>query len=132
MLSRALKQVRDMMYTGRPEVVAGVGFQAGDDAALVVPPAPPAYLVHTIDYFRSFVSDPYVFGQIAANHALSGGLLRSVLHGTSELTAILGFSDVHAMNGEPVSALALCVVPYGPEDKVWTEAAVTCSSEVSS
>lgn len=51
---------------------------SGDDAALVVPPAPPAYTVHTLDYFRSFVSDPYLFGQIAANHALSG-LFCSVL-----------------------------------------------------
>ena len=44
----------------------------GDDAALVLPPAPPAYLVHSIDYFRSFINDPYVMGQIAVNHALSG------------------------------------------------------------
>jgi selenide,water dikinase len=53
--------------------------------------------VQTIDYFRSFISDPYLFGKIAANHALS---------------------DIHAMNGSPVSALALCVLPFGKEDKV--------------
>jgi selenide,water dikinase len=70
---------------------------AGDDAALILPPSPPAYSVHTLDYFRSFLSDPYLFGQIAANHALS---------------------DVYAMNGDAVSALALVVVPYGPENKV--------------
>jgi len=27
-------------------------------------------------------------------------------------------SDVFAMNGEAVSALALCVLPFGPENKV--------------
>jgi selenide,water dikinase len=51
-------------------------------------------LVQTIDYFRSFISDPYLLGRVAAVHALS---------------------DLHAMNAEPVSALALCVLPYGPE-----------------
>jgi selenide,water dikinase len=86
------------MVHRRDEVICGIAQEGpGDDAALLRPPAPPAYLVHTIDYFRSFVSDPYLFGQIAANHALS---------------------DVYAMNGEPVSALALAVLPYGPEDMV--------------
>ena len=62
------------------------------------PPLPTdLLLVQTIDYFRSFVSDPYLFGKIAANHALS---------------------DTHAMNGDPISALALCVIPFGREEKV--------------
>lgn len=39
----------------------------------------------------SFWDDPYVFGRIAAVHALS---------------------DVHAMGGRPVSALATAVLPY--------------------
>jgi selenide,water dikinase len=95
-LSRALTKVKYLLHT-RSEIIAGIGGKSGDDAALILPPLPPSFLVQTIDYFRSFVSDPYLFGQIAANHALS---------------------DIYAMNGEPVSALALCVLPYGPEDKV--------------
>jgi len=83
-----------LAYEGRAR---DSGLSGHDDAALILPPPPPAYLVHTIDYFRSFVSDPYLFGQIAANHALS---------------------DIYAMNGMPVSALALAVLPYGPEDMV--------------
>jgi selenide,water dikinase len=95
-LSRALSKVKYLLHS-RTEVIAGIGGKSGDDAALILPPLPPSFLVQTIDYFRSFVSDPYLFGQIAANHALS---------------------DIYAMNGEPVSALALCVLPYGPEEKV--------------
>jgi selenide,water dikinase len=95
-LSRALSRVREFAHR-RPEVIAGIGVGEGDDCALVTPPAPPAYLVHSIDYFRSFISDPFLFGRIAANHALS---------------------DVHAMNGDAVSGLALCVIPYGPEQRV--------------
>lgn len=93
-LSRVLARAKSQIYT-RPEVVAG----AGDDAALVSPPRGDTQqlLVHTIDYFRSFIGDPYTFGKIAANHSLS---------------------DIHAMNGTPVTALALCVVPYGPEPQV--------------
>lgn len=93
-LTRVLERAKRHIYT-RPEVVAG----AGDDAALVNPPGgdSPQVLVHTIDYFRSFIGDPYTFGKIAANHSLS---------------------DIHAMNGTPVTALALCVVPYGPEPQV--------------
>lgn len=53
--------------------VDGDGSGAGlDDAAVVVPPAEAgAVMVHTVDFFRTFVSDPYVFGRISANHALS-------------------------------------------------------------
>jgi len=96
-LTSVLRRIRKYSRVTRPEVVSGVGHHRGDDAALVLPPASPALLVHTLDYFRSFIGDPFIMGQIAVNHALS---------------------DIYAMNADPITALALCIVPYGPEDKM--------------
>lgn len=48
-----------------------VGLDAPDDAAVVRPPPPGHLLLQTVDFFRSFISDPYVFGAVAANHAIS-------------------------------------------------------------
>ena len=89
-LSRVMKRLEPIPT--HPNVLLG----AGDDAA-IVETSPGKVSVQTVDFFRSFIDDPYVFGQIAAVHALG---------------------DVWAMNADPVSALATVVVPFGIESQV--------------
>jgi len=90
-LSRALGRIAPAVRT---DVL--VGLDAPDDAA-VVDTGGPRLSVHTVDYFRAIIDDPYRFGMIAANHALG---------------------DVYAMGAEPQTALAIATVPYGIEAKV--------------
>ncbi len=66
-----------------------VGFDHADDAG-VYKIAPDLALVQTVDFFMPIVDDPYTFGQIAASNALS---------------------DVYAMGGRPITALAHVCFP---------------------
>ena len=68
-----------------------------DDAAVVPLPSGGGAMINTIDFFRSFVSDPFLFGKIAAVHALS---------------------DVHAMGAQAQTALALAVVPFAADERI--------------
>ncbi len=73
-----------------------IGMRDADDAAVVEVPAGQV-MVHTVDFFRAIVDDPYLFGNIAANHSLG---------------------DIYAMGAQPQSALAIASVPFGSEAKI--------------
>src|SRR5947208_12730674 len=78
---RQLPQVRD------PNLL--VGAATADDAGVYRIDRDRA-LVQTVDFFTPIVDDPYVYGQIAAANALS---------------------DVYAMGGRPLTALAVAGFP---------------------
>jgi selenide, water dikinase len=90
-LTRALRQVG---VASDPSVL--VGLESPDDAAVIETGSEEA-TVHTVDFFRAMIDDPYVFGQVVATHSLS---------------------DVYAMGAEPSSALAIVTVPQGREVSV--------------
>jgi selenide,water dikinase len=68
-----------------------VGHETFDDAA-VFELSPGVAPIHTVDFFAPIVDDPFDFGRVAAANALS---------------------DVYAMGGEPLTALAITAFPTG-------------------
>jgi selenide,water dikinase len=71
----------------------GLSDGAGDDAAILHPP-PGKALVQTVDQFRSFIDDPFLFGEIATIHALG---------------------DLYATGATPDSALVTAILPHAGE-----------------
>jgi selenide, water dikinase len=66
-----------------------VDFRTADDAGVFRWEGGPA-LVQTVDFFTPIVDDPYTYGQIAAANAVS---------------------DIYAMGGRPLTALAIAAMP---------------------
>ncbi len=66
-----------------------VDFRTADDAGVFTWEGGPA-LVQTVDFFTPIVDDPYTYGEIAAANALS---------------------DIYAMGGRPLTALAIAAFP---------------------
>ena len=83
-MDHALKGVERQQI---PEIL--VGFEGADDAG-VYQLTEDLALVQTVDFFSPIVDEPFVFGQIAAANALS---------------------DVYAMGGKPLTALAIVGFP---------------------
>ena len=77
----------------REDVSAGL--ESRDDAAILDVPSGKA-LVQSVDFFPAIVDDPYLFGRIAANHALG---------------------DIFAMGAVPQSALAIAGIPFAASRK---------------
>ena len=85
-LSRALQRIAPVE---REEVI--MGMEALDDAAVTALPDG-SVQVQTVDFFRTFIPDPHLFGKIAAEHSLN---------------------DLFAMGADPQWTLALATIPVG-------------------
>lgn len=75
-----------------PHVRAGL--DAPDDAAILASGS--GLDVVSVDFFQTFLDDPYLVGRVAALHALS---------------------DLYATGSDPAGALAIVTVPEGPRDQ---------------
>ncbi len=92
-LHAALNQLKP-----QPNPAVVVGLHAPDDAAVITPP-PGRLLVQSVDYFRSLINDPWLFGRIAASHALN---------------------DLHAMGAKPMTAQATVTLELS-DDRIMVE-----------
>ena len=85
--------LNDLPMETDPRVL--IDFRTSDDAGVYRWTGGPA-LVQTVDFFTPIVDDPFTYGQIAAANALS---------------------DVYAMGGEPMTALAIAAFPQDALDR---------------
>ncbi|RCJ36984.1 selenide, water dikinase SelD [Nostoc minutum NIES-26] len=95
-LEKVLSRIQQEQPIAKDREDIIIGLDAPDDAAVVQIPTD-QLLVQTIDYFRTLINDPYIFGQISANHCLS---------------------DIFAMGATPQSVLAIATIPYAAPAKV--------------
>jgi selenide,water dikinase len=72
-----------------------IDFRTSDDAGVYKWAGGPA-LVQTVDFFTPIVDDPYIYGQIAAANSVS---------------------DIYAMGGQPLTALAIAAFPQDDLDR---------------
>lgn len=73
---------------GQPDLVNSL--DTTEDAALIRVTSD-RMLVQTVDYFRAFINDPWLFARIATNHCVG---------------------DIYAMGARPHTALAIASVPF--------------------
>jgi selenide,water dikinase len=84
----------DLRLTDDPRVL--IDYRTSDDAGVYELDATRS-LVQTVDFFTPIVDDPFLYGQIAAANALS---------------------DVYAMGGRPLTALAIAAFPKEADSAV--------------
>lgn len=89
--------LKDLPRTNSDKLL--IGFESSDDAA-VIQISDDQAIIQTLDFFPTMVTDPYLFGKIAAANALS---------------------DVYAMGGEVLSALNIVAFPEEKDLKILKE-----------
>ena len=93
-LTSALAELKPVQ---REDVI--VGLNAPDDAALVSVPADKLSVL-SVDAFRPMIDDPYLFGQITANHCLN---------------------DLFAIGAAAQTAMTIVTLPVWPDEKLSEE-----------